>query len=256
MLRRELQSSCTSLRYALPFTLTIYSFHMARVGLFTTLRSLCRPPTRASVSGLNHAECMTRMTLGAAILSPSRAQFRNLVMFASWESEDALDEFLGGTRLGRRLSDGWHVRLSFLRRWGHVSEFDGIPALGAEHDLASPVVAVTLARMKLLQVPRFVRWGRPVEALVRDHPGQTLALASVRFPNTVSTFSVWRSAAAMTDMVCGRGPVPQPDRHRAAMAERTRKDFHYEFTTLRFLALSEHGEWEGRKNIVPLPTGD
>ena len=43
------------------------------------------------------------------------------------------------------------------------------------------------------------------------------------------------------------------------MVERERKDLHYEFTTLRLRALSEHGHWEGRKNIVPLlsePVGE
>lgn len=235
--------------------LTIYSFHLAKTGLSTTLRNLWWPPTRGQIPGLQHAECMTRMRLGAPILSPSRAQLRRFVMFASWDTEDALEEFLGGTRLGRDLAGGWHVRLSFLRRWGHVSEYDGLPAMAEEHDMEAPVVAVTLARMRLLQVPRFIRWGRPVEALVRDHPGKTLALAAVRLPNTVSTFSVWRSAHEMTDMVRGHSAVPQPERHSAAMVERNRKDFHFEFTTLRFRALSEHGEWEGRRNIVPLLEG-
>jgi len=38
------------------------------------------------------------------------------------------------------------------------------------------------------------------------------------------------------------------------MVERERRDFHHEFTTLRFRALCEHGEWEGRRNIIP-PAG-
>jgi hypothetical protein len=194
---------------------------------------------------------MTKMGLGAPILSRSRAQFRSLVMFARWDTEDALEEFLGTSGLGRKLASGWHVRLSFLRRWGQVSEFDGLPVLAEEHDMSAPVVAVTLARMRLLQVPRFIRWGKPVEELVRDHPGKTLALAAVRLPNTVSTFSVWRSANEMTDMVNGHSAVPQPERHSSAMAERSRKDFHFEFATLRFRALSEHGAWEGRSSIVP-----
>jgi hypothetical protein len=236
--------------------LTIYSFHLAKTDLFTTLRNLWWPPTRGQVPGLQHAECMTMMRLGAPILSPSRAQFRSFVMFASWDTEEALEEFLSGTRLGADLTDGWHVRLSFLRRWGLVSEFKGLPALVEENDTTAPVVAVTVARMKLLQVPRFIRWGRPVEALVRDHPGKTLALAAVRLPNTVSTFSVWRSTNEMTDMVNGHSAVPRPERHSAAMAERNRKDFHFEFTTLRFRALSEHGEWEGQRNIVPLLEGE
>ncbi len=29
-------------------------------------------------------------------------------------------------------------------------------------DLDEPIVAVTLARMKLREVPRFLRWGRPL----------------------------------------------------------------------------------------------
>jgi hypothetical protein len=112
-------------------------------------------------------------------------------------------------------------------------------------------VAVTLARLKLPQVPRFIRWGRPVERQVRDDPGQTLAVAAASPPRTVSTFTVWRTAQAMTDMVRGQANVPDRTRHAAAMAERERKDFHLEFTTLRFRCLSEHGSWQGRTSIVP-----
>ena len=52
-------------------------------------------------------------------------------------------------------------------------------------------------------------------------------------------------------MVQGHSAVPQPKRHIDAMQERNRKDFHFEFTTLRFKALSEHGTWEGRSNYIP-----
>jgi hypothetical protein len=229
----------------------IFSFHLAKTSILSTLCCLLWPPKRATVPGLVRAECMTRMTLGAGIFSPARAQFRHFVMFASWDNEEALERFLAETKLGRNLARGWHLRLSFLRRWGHVTEFAGLPALAEAHDEASPVVAVTLARMRLTRVPRFIRWGRPVERLVRDHPEKTIALAAIRLPNTVSTFSVWRNASAMTGMVHGHSRVAEPERHSAAMAERSRKDFHYEFTTLRFRALSEHGEWEGRTGIVP-----
>jgi hypothetical protein len=114
------------------------------------------------------------------------------------------------------------------------------------------VVAVTLARMRLPQVPRFIRWGKPVEALVRDHPGATFSLAAMRLPRTISTFSVWRSLREMGDMVFGRSPIPEAKRHAAAMVERERRDFHFEFTTLRFRPLAEYGEWEGRTGIVPI----
>jgi hypothetical protein len=231
--------------------MTVFTFHLAKTGISTTLRSLFRPPTGQKVRGLIHAECMTRMTLGAPILSPARMQLRHLTMFAAWESHNAIDEFLTSTSLGRALATGWHVRMALLRRWGHVSEFDGFAESVGEQDPAAPVIAVTLARTKPLQVARFIRWGKPVEQLVRDHPGTTLALAANRPPRTVSTFSVWTSQREMVDMVRGQSDVPRPERHAVAMAERQRKDFHFEFTTLRFRPITEHGIWEGRTNIVP-----
>src|SRR5262245_18182771 len=181
---------------------------------------------------------MTVMALGSPILSPARMQLQHLAVFASWEGERAIDTFLMDTALGRTLAMGWHVRLEFLRRWGRVSEFDELPTNVGDTDPAAPVVAVTLARLRRPQVPRFSRWGKPVEELVRDHPGTTLALAAMRPPRTVSTFSVWRSRRETTDMVHGHDSVPGAERHAVAMVERRRKDFHHEFTTLRFRALS------------------
>jgi hypothetical protein len=55
----------------------------------------------------------------------------------------------------------------------------------------------------------------------------------------------------MTDMVHGRSAIPAPTRHADAMAERRRKDFHFEFTTLRFSCIGEYGAWDGRTSIVP-----
>jgi hypothetical protein len=114
------------------------------------------------------------------------------------------------------------------------------------------VVAVTVARMRLLEVPRFLRWGKPVERQVRDHPGTTLALAAFRPPHTISTFSVWRTVREMEGMVHGRSGAPADRRHADAMVERRRRDFHHEFATFRFRPLAEHGTWEGRTGIVPL----
>lgn len=230
---------------------TVFSFHLVKSTLAKTTDTLLDPPTAERVPGLRHAECMTVMALGSPLLSAERMQLRSLAVFAAWENERAIDTFLTSSELGHTLNDGWHVRMEFLRRWGRVSELDDLGSSAGESDPSAPVVAVTLARLKLFQIPRFIRWGKPVEVLVRDHPGTTLALAAIRFPRTISTFSVWRSEREMTDMVRGRGSIPGAERHAAAMLERTRKDFHFEFTTLRFRPHSEHGAWEGRTNIVP-----
>ena len=233
--------------------MTVFTFHLASPGVLSVMSALLRPPTAETVSGLRHAECMFPMQLGAAILSPGRWQLGRLAVFAAWESEAAVDAFLARPGLGTTLAAWWHVRLRFLRRWCHLHALDWLPATNGETDLDAPVVAVTLARLSLPQAPRFIHWGKPVERQVRDHPGTTLALAASRPFRTLSTFTVWRSAREMLEMVHGRRQLPagEGDRHAVAMVERTRKDFHREFITLRFNLLGEAGSWEGRTSIVP-----
>jgi hypothetical protein len=229
----------------------IFSYHLVETTPVTTARAFYRPPTMDHVAGLRHAECMAAMTLGAPIFSPERLQLRKLAVFAAWESSEALDEFLATTKLGNTLSKGWHVRLELLRQWGQFPEFDNVATTGENMDINQPVVAVTLARLKLPHVFRFIRWGKPVEEQVRDHPGTTLALAAIRPLRTFSTFTVWRSQKEMTEMVHGNSSASGSDRHAKAMIERNRKDFHHKFTTFRFRAIAEHGEWLGRSSIVP-----
>lgn len=231
--------------------MSIFSFHLARVPVITSIEALISPPEPKDVAGLIHAECMTCMTLGSEIFSPSRMLLRQIAVFAQWENEMAIDNFLSSTGLGKKLNTGWHTRLQYRRQWGYISEFAIPKETGEPTDVAGPVVAVTIARMRLPQVPRFIKWGRPTEQLVRDHPGTTLALAAIRLPRTVSTFSVWQSQKEMEDMVRGHSAVPDPKRHADAMKERNRKDFHFQFTTLRFKPISEYGTWNGRTNIIP-----
>lgn len=232
----------------------IHSFHLAHVPPTTAARALFRSPNGpedTGVPGLTHVEHLSLMTLGAPAISLERLQLRRLAVFAQWESEQALDDYLATDKLGQHLAEGWHVRLEFVRRWGAVTGLHHLPLNASTMDPDEPAVAVTLAHLKLPQLARFFRWGRPVERLVRDSPGATLALAAVRPPRTFSTFSVWESMQQMRDMVEGHSSGQAPERHATAMAEREREDFHSEFTTLRFRPLSEHGEWEGRRGIVP-----
>ena len=231
--------------------MSVFTYHLVKTNYFSALRILLFPPKQKNISGLIHAEMMTVMTLGSAIFSPSRMLIRQIAVFAQWEKESDIDHFLTEDNFGKILSKGWHTRLTFMRKWGKFNKFE-IPDETTEFENPdSPVVAVTIARMKFLQIPRFIHWGRPVEKLVRDHPATTLSLASIKFPNTVSTFSIWKTQKEMTDMVHGHSKVPKPERHADAMKERDRKDFHFEFTTLRFKPISEFGEWNGRSKINP-----
>lgn len=231
--------------------MSLFTYHLVKTSYIKAFGFVFSSIKPKNVPGLIHAECMTAMTLGSPVFSAKRMLVRQVAVFAQWENEAAADNFLKQDRLGKILSGGWHIRLTFLRQWGKLSEFKFPTEILPPDEPDSPVVAVTIARMKLLQVPRFIKWGRPVEKLVRDHPGTTLSLASIRFPRTVSTFSIWKTQKEMTDMVHGHSPVPQPKRHIHAMKERNRKDFHFEFTTLRFKPLSEFGEWKGKTNFIP-----
>ena len=238
----------------------VHSFHLAHLPLHRAAGALLKAP---SAPGLRRIEVLGGMELGSPVFSVRRMQMQRMSVFAEWDDEAALDAFLKQHPFGQKLGEGWHVRLTFLRRWGSVREFAHLPEVAERSERDEPVVAVTLARMRLFQLPRFIRWGRPVERQVRDHPEATLALAAIRLPRTVSTFSIWTNARAMTGMVFGRDAVQgagrdsgdSARRHSAAMAERDRKDFHREFTTLRFRPLSEHGSWEGQSHHVPWQVG-
>ena len=186
------------------------------------------------------------MRFGAPIISPARLQLRRFAMFAQWDDEAALDRFLDSHPFGRRLAGGWHVRLQYLRRYGSVAALDDLPERAGSWDPDEPIVAVTLARMKLREVPRFLKWGRPVERLIASHPGSLFSTGAQRPPHTISTFSIWRSVREMTDMVYGRGERTDAHVHQVAMAEQRRRDFHHESTFMRFRPLSEHGTWQGR----------
>jgi len=230
----------------------IFSFHLAHVPVSVAARALLSGSSdREGVPGPEYVEHLSLMTLGAPAVSLERLQLRRHAVFAQWSSEAALEDYLARDAFGRHLATGWHVRLEFVRRWGAVTGLHRLPSRMGEMAPEEPVVAVTLAHLKLPELRRFFAWGRPVERQVRDSPGTTLALAAVRPPRTFSTFSVWRSVGEMREMVEGSGRGEAAQRHAGAMAERERRDFHSAFTTLRFRPLSEHGEWEGRRSIVP-----
>jgi len=226
----------------------IFSFHLAH-------RFILSPLKLNGVPGLNHWESFFAMHLGAPILSLARYRLQTFAFFAWWRNETFLDDFLQRPSYGF-LGEGWHVRMRLYRRWGEITELrDAIadPSLAAP---GSPVIAVTLARLRLLQTPRFIRWGKPVESQVRNHKGQTLALAALRPLNTFSTFSVWKNEAEMTGMVLGRNAFSDGESHHQAMQERARKDFHREFSTMRFVPFKEAGRWNGKSGYTekPAPT--
>jgi len=196
-------------------------------------------------------EIVVPMTLGRGVTQPSRYHPRQVAAFAAWEDEAALDEFLSRDRCGMALARGWHVRMEFVRKWGNLTGFNDLPLTAMELDDEDPVVSVTLARLRVIEAVRFIRWGKPVERQVRDDPATTIAMAAIRPLRTLATFSIWQTQRDLKQMVHGRRSDEATQKHAKAMQERNRKDFHHEFITMRFRPLSEHGIWEGRKQLLP-----
>lgn len=189
------------------------------------------------------------MNLGEPVLSAPRYNFQSFAFFAWWRDEDSLEEFLRQPS-HHFFEDGWHVRMKLYRRWGKIAALENAivdPSLAVPN---KPMVAVTLARLKLSETLRFTKWGKPVESQVRDHKGQTLALAALRPLNTFSTFSIWKNESEMLSMVQGKNKINDGESHKLAMQERTRKDFHHEFSTMRFTPIKEVGMWNGKSGYT------
>lgn len=224
----------------------IFSYHLAKVPLFQVPRFLF---SKHSALGLNHSESFFTMNLGEAVLNAPRYNFSTVAFFAWWKDEAFLADFLDQPA-NQSLRDGWHVRMKPYRKWGAVEALKGMALDSSLADPEVPLVSVTLARLKLSQVLRFVRWGKPVENQVRHHPGKNLAFAAFRPWRTFSTFSVWRNESELNSMVHGRDQSGTDQSHNLAMKERSRKDFHIEFTTLRFKPLKEFGTWNGTSGFT------
>jgi hypothetical protein len=148
-------------------------------------------------------------------------------------------------------SPGLGKTLAFLLQPPRPGTTRGLSHIEIELDDEDPVVSVTIARLRVKEAVRFIRWGKPVERQVMDNPATTIALAAIRPLRTLSTFSIWQTQRELKQMVHGRRNDDDSQKHAKAMQERNRKDFHHEFITLRFRPLSEHGIWEGSRQLLP-----
>lgn len=231
----------------------LFSYHVIQAPFFRVAPRLLSSRKLRRVTGLRHSECLLHMKMGHAVSSPGRYQWNSMVFFAFWEEEKHLDAFLQAPPYALFERPAWHMRMRFYRRWGSFTGLDDAKLYTEHEGPEGPVAAVTLARLRLSQTLRFARIGKGVEAQVRDHPGLDRGAVAFRPLNSFSTFSVWESEEAMRSMVRGKREQADGGEHREAMIERARKPFHYEFTTMRFIPLSEHGQWPGKTRLLPSP---
>ena len=219
----------------------ILSVHLVEAGPAQTVSLLRARPDPAGVAGLVWAETMFTTPFPAGL--PPRPD--GAAMFAAWEEESALTDFLDRHPLARRLTPGWHARLQPMRAYGSWPPLPGLgePELPVDDD--EQVAVITLGRLRIKRAVPFFRASRAAEKQVVADPAAILKTALARPPRLLATFSVWRTAREMRDYAVGRSG----DAHVRATRAHHEAPFHHEFVFARFRPHAASGRWHG---LAPL----
>jgi hypothetical protein len=228
----------------------IASVHLADVGPRLARRMLLARPARAEVPGLRYAEMTIAAPLSARLLPTPKPGRVGLI--AAWDDDRALERFLDAHPLAAQLAGGWRVRLQPTRISGAWSQLSGL--LDVEHpvDDEEPAAVLTLGRLRLTQTIRFLRASAAAEELAIADEAVLAATGLARPPRLVSTFSLWRSTAAMRAYATGHG-----DRaHLEAIRAHNARPFHHESAFVRLRPYAAHGSWDGIEPLATVRTRD
>lgn len=224
----------------------IVSVHITDVGPLRAQRLLFRRPKAADCPGMISVEPAFTAPLGERVPRPQPSR---IGLIAAWEDDAALDRFLDVNAYGKNLAGGWHARLQPLRCFGSWSALPGLPTKELPIDDDEPVVALTLGRLRFLRARPFLSSAAPAE---RDAIADPALVASIGFgrlalPRLVSTFSIWRSAAAMRAYAFDSGGS-----HQAAVRADRTTPFHHESAFVRFRPYASEGSWDGRDPLAAI----
>ena len=221
----------------------VASVHLADVSPARALRVLFKRPHAGSIPGLREAQVAIATPLQAA--GAPRPSLGRVALIALWDDDASVDAFLEGHPLARALAAGWRARLRPLRAHG---TWPGLPdeiARARDAVTDEPAIVLTLGRLRLTHVRRFLRTSRPAEAAALAAPGFVWGTALAR-PPFVATCSLWESSRAITSYAYGGGDPGHPD----AIAEQQRRDFHKRSAFVRFRPYDVTGSLSGKN---PLP---
>lgn len=221
---------------------TTATVHIADLPISEAVRQLRRPPDRSRTPGLVHAD------VGAAAPLRRRSplpvlQPRRVGVIAFWESRDAAHRWIT-SNADRPLGAGWHAVLEPLRAYG---DWPGLPpgiSRSRSTDYDGPSVVLTLGRVRLPHLGRFLRTSRPAERAAADDAGMAWGTALAHLP-FVATCSLWTSTEHLEHYAYD----DRADPHPAAIAEDRRKNFHHRSAFVRFKPLQVAGGLAGRNPL-------
>jgi hypothetical protein len=218
----------------------IASVHLANVGKRAALRLLSSRPDLANVTGLHYAEITIAARLSAHLLP--RPNLGRVGLIATWDDDLALDGFLARHPLAEELAHGWRVRLQPTRVFGAWPQLAGLLDHEVPMDDDEPAAVLTVGRLRVSQTVRFLRASAAAEDLVVRDPSLLASTGLARPPGLLSTFSLWRSTAAMRAYAQGESHPA----HRVAVQAHAAQPFHHESVFVRFRPYASAGAWDGR----------
>ncbi len=224
----------------------IVSVHLADVGPLTAHRVLVQGLSTAKVPGMTYAEVVFAADLGKRLPMPKPGR---IGLIGAWDDDAALDRFLAGHPFAEHLAGGWHTRLEPLHRFGSWAGLDDLPMSDSPAGEDEPVAALTLGRLKIRRTSAFLKGARPTERDAVANPAVAAVTGFGRLtpPRLVSTFTIWRSLAAMREYAFG-----QDGSHQAAVKVDRAKPFHRESAFIRFRPYASQGFWDGRDPVAAI----
>jgi hypothetical protein len=175
------------------------------------------------------------------------ADLHRTALFAVWDDEAALDDFLETSSIARRwdgAEETYSVRLRGVDGHGTWRGFDVLGAIAGGTD-AGPVAVVTRADVHVRHWRSFITAGRPVSTELQRAPG-LLAVAGIgEAPlGKQATFSLWRST---TDLRAFAYTMP---RHQAVVRRTRAEGWYGEELFARFEPYASTGTWDGRDPLA------
>ncbi len=197
------------------------------------------------------------------------ADLRRWALFAVWDEEPALDEFLATSPIAARWDalarEQWHVRLECLRSkgsWGGSDPLAGAVAAAAVAGRAAevarggaaevsgggaaevagdePVAILTRAAIRPARLVRFYRAIEPPAARLGESPGLLASLGIGEWPLArQATFSLWRSLADAREYAYASS------QHMEVVRRTRAEDWYSEELFARFRPYASAGTWNG-----------